>query len=83
MRKVTKLVTSIDDNSNMTNNNTTTEKVMTDLETLQKVQLALVSGLVAVEAGKFQNAAFASLEQEIEEALDLLRPIIVKEMFTN
>ena len=76
MRKVTKLVTSIDDNSNMTNNNTTTEKVMTDLETLQKVQLALVSGLVAVKLN-----SDIEKEQEIEEALDSLRPLIVKHMF--
>jgi hypothetical protein len=51
---------------------------MTDLETLQKVQLALVSGLVAVKLNSDTEK-----EQEIEEALDLLRPIIVKEMFTN
>ena len=73
---MTKLVTSIDDNSNMTNNNTTTEKVMTDLETLQKVQLALVSGLVAVKLNSDTEK-----EQEIEEALDSLRPLIVKHMF--
>ena len=58
--------------------NTTKEKVMTDLETLQKIQLALVSGLVAVQLNNDTEK-----EQEIEEALDLLRPIIVKEMFTN
>ena len=73
---MTKLVTTIDDNNNMTNNNTTKEKVMTDLETLQKVQQALVSGLVAVQLNHDTEK-----EQEIEQALDSLRPLIVKEMF--
>ena len=51
---------------------------MTDLETLQKIQLALVSGLVAVQLNNDTEK-----EQEIEEALDLLRPIIVKEMIKS
>jgi len=49
---------------------------MTNLETLQKIQQALVVGLVAV---KIENNT--DHEQEIEQALDLLRPLIVKEMF--
>ena len=51
---------------------------MTDLETLQKIQLALVSGLVAVQLNSDTEK-----EQEIEQAMDLLRPVIVKEMFKN
>jgi hypothetical protein len=51
---------------------------MTDLETLRKIQQALIVGLVAVQLDNDTEK-----EQEIEQALDLLRPIIVKEMFTN
>ena len=50
---------------------------MTDLETLQKIQQALVTGLVAVQFHK----NLPDKEEELEQALDLLRPIIVKEMF--
>ena len=49
---------------------------MTDLETLQKIQMALVSGLVAVKLNSDTEK-----EQEIEEELDSLRPLIVKQMF--
>ena len=54
---------------------------MTDLKTLQKVQQALVSGLVSTYL--IDSDEGRKREQEIEEALNLLRPIIVKEMFKN
>ena len=52
---------------------------MTDLETLQKVQQALVTGLIAVQFHK----NLPDKEEELEDALDLLRPIIVKEMLKS
>ena len=49
---------------------------MTDLETLKKVDEALVAGLVCAKLREDEDKI-----QQLEDALDLLRPIIVEEMF--
>ena len=45
---------------------------MTDVETLQKIDEALIAGLVCAKLREDEDK-----EQQLEDALDLLRPLIV------